>query len=44
MAELFGEDMQSRETETEIELNFAVLNLKHTIKRKDGGLRLAQRV
>lgn len=35
MADLFGEDMQTSETETEIELNFAVLKLKHTIKRKD---------
>lgn len=34
MADLFGEDMQTSETETEIELNFAVLKLKHTIKRK----------
>ena len=35
MADLFGEDMKTDETETEIELNFAVLKLKHTIKRKD---------
>lgn len=35
MADLFGEDMQTNETETEIELNFAVLKLKHTIKRKE---------
>lgn len=34
MADLFGEDMQTSETETEIELNFAVLKLKHPIKRK----------
>lgn len=34
MADLFGEDMHTSETETEIELNFAVLKLKHTIKRK----------
>ncbi|MBO5232688.1 MAG: ORF6N domain-containing protein [Prevotella sp.] len=34
MADLFGEDMETNETETEIELNFAVLKLKHTIKRK----------
>lgn len=34
MADLFGEDMQTNETETEIEINFAVLKLKHTIKRK----------
>ena len=37
MADLFGEDMQTSETETKIELNFAVLKLKHTIKRKDKG-------
>ena len=29
-----SEDMQTTDTETEIELNFAVLKLKHTIKRK----------
>ena len=34
MADLFGDDMKTDETETEIELNFAVLKLKHTIKRK----------
>lgn len=34
MADLFGEDMQTTDPETEIELNFAVLKLKHTIKRK----------
>lgn len=34
MADLFGEDMQTTDTEIEIELNFAVLKLKHTVKRK----------
>lgn len=34
MADLFGEDMHTSGTETEIQLNFAVLKLKHTIKRK----------
>lgn len=34
MADLFGEDMKTDETETEIEVNSAVLKLKHTIKRK----------
>lgn len=34
MADLFGDDMKTDETETEIELNFAVLKLKHTVKRK----------
>lgn len=34
MADLFGDDMKTDDTETEIELNFAVLKLKHTIKRK----------
>jgi hypothetical protein len=34
VAELYGEDMQTTDTETEIELNFAVLKLKHTVKRK----------
>lgn len=32
--DLFGDDMSTTDTETEIELNFAVLKLKHTIKRK----------
>ena len=34
MADLFGDDMKTDGTETEIELNFALLKLKHTIKRK----------
>ena len=32
--DLFGEDMPTAGTETEIELNFAVLKFRHTIKRK----------
>lgn len=36
MEDLFGEALSTSETETEIELNFAVLKLKHTIKRKKG--------
>ena len=32
--DLFGDDLQTSGTETEIELNFAVLKLRHTIKRK----------
>ncbi len=32
--DLFGDSLSTNETETEIELNFAVLKLKHTIKRK----------
>ena len=34
METLFGDALATDETETEIELNFAVLKLKHTIKRK----------
>lgn len=34
MDDLFGNSLSTNETETEIELNFAVLKLKHTIKRK----------
>jgi carbamoylphosphate synthase small subunit len=34
ISELLGEDLQTTETESEIELNFAVLKFKHTIKRK----------
>ena len=33
--DLFGQDMETSDTETEIELNFAILKLKHTIKRKN---------
>ena len=36
MEDLFGEALSTSETETEIELNFAVLKLKHTIKQKKG--------
>ena len=32
--DLFGDDMSTTSTETEFELNFAVLKFKHTIKRK----------
>ena len=31
--DLFGDALQTTETETQIELNFAVLKLKHTVKR-----------
>ena len=31
---IFGDDFQTSDTETSIELNFAVLKLKHTIKKK----------
>ena len=34
IGEIIGNDMATAETETELELNFAVLKLKHTIKRK----------
>ncbi|MGB4414958.1 MAG: ORF6N domain-containing protein [Paludibacter sp.] len=35
MTELLGNDKDLTETETSIELNFAVLKIKHTIKRKN---------
>ena len=35
MTELLGNDKDVSETETNIELNFAVLKIKHTIKRKN---------
>ena len=35
MTELLGNDKDVSETETSIELNFAVLKIKHTIKRKN---------
>ncbi len=34
IAELFDDDLQTTDTETSIELNFAVLKFKHTIKKK----------
>jgi len=34
MAEIFDDDLQTSDTETSIELNFAVLKFKHTIKKK----------
>ena len=35
MTDLFGDDLETSETETEIELDFAVIKLKHKVKRKD---------
>ncbi len=34
VADIFDEDLQTSDTETSIELNFAVLKFKHTIKKK----------
>lgn len=34
IGDIIGNDMTTSETETELELNFAVLKVKHTIKRK----------
>jgi len=34
VAEIFDEDLQTSDTETSIELNFAVLKFKHTVKKK----------
>ena len=34
IAELLEDDLQTTDTETSIELNFAVLKFKHTIKKK----------
>jgi len=34
IAEIFDEDLQTSDTETTIELNFAVLKFKHTLKKK----------
>ena len=34
IAEILDDDLQTSETETTIELNFAILKFKHTIKRK----------
>ncbi len=35
IAEIFDDDLQTSDTETTIELNFAVLKFKHTIKKKN---------
>jgi phage regulator Rha-like protein len=35
IADLLGEDMKTSDTETSIELNFAVLKFKHTIKKQN---------
>jgi hypothetical protein len=35
IAEIFDDDLQTSGTETSIELNFAVLRFKHTIKKKN---------
>ena len=34
IAEIFDDDLQTSDTETSIELNFAVLKFRHTIKKK----------
>jgi len=35
MSKILDSDLQTDESETTIELNFAVMKFKHTIKRKD---------
>jgi len=35
IAEILGEDLDITDTETTIEINFAVLKFKHTIKKKN---------
>ena len=35
IAEILKDDLQTTDTETSIELNFAVLKFKHVIKRKN---------
>jgi hypothetical protein len=34
IAELLGDDMQVTDTETSIEINFALMKFKHTVKKK----------
>ena len=34
ISDILGEEMKTTDTETTVELNFAVLKFKHTIKRK----------
>lgn len=35
ISELLDNDLQTKESETTIELNFAILKFKHTIKKSD---------
>ena len=35
IAELIGDNLSASDTETSIELNFAVFKFKHTVKRKN---------
>lgn len=35
ISELLDNDLQTSESETTIEINFAVIKFKHTIKKKD---------
>ncbi len=37
IAEIFDDDLAVTDSETSIELNFAVLKFKHTVKKKKGG-------
>ncbi len=37
IAEILDDDLQTRDDETTIELNFAVLKFKHTVKKSRGG-------
>jgi len=34
MSDLLGDELHTTDTETTLEINFAVMKLKHTIKRK----------
>ena len=36
LADVVGRNLSTRSTETEIELNFAVVKIKHKVIRKDG--------
>ena len=39
LAEVTGNDMKVRDTETTIELNLAIIKVKHTIKREQNNVR-----
>ena len=41
IAEIFDDDLQTSDTETSIEINFAVLKFKHTIKKKSKWMKTA---
>ena len=42
MSEIIGDDLNVSDTETSIEINFALLKFKHTVKRKGGSDKVSE--